>query len=328
MDVSGLAPFPDIPLDIARLLFETAAWEHRPTARSLVLVSKVVRQWVEPLLYYSVALCTSSNLVAFHYSIFSRNDDAFFSRTVKVLCVGNRDTGALASIIHPAEQIWTCATAVLEVCTGVQRLAIWLIGPELRHTTVANGCLRPTHMSLLDLTSDYGWHSRQECVEILPRSLTHLNLDCENHEDIEEIPWQEIFARCPNLAHIIISGHAVSENFESGELFPVVVAPLLPELPDTVTTLCITTTFMCDPSVRNQLDFITNASDRVVVVSEDIGFRGLVRGLYAFEKEHTFDSEWGSWRGEDTWELVEKCVADRKRRRHDERNTEDVLIYQ
>ncbi|KAF9017741.1 hypothetical protein BDZ89DRAFT_1074585 [Hymenopellis radicata] len=324
MDASGLAPFPDIPIDIARLLFETAAWEHRPTARSLVLVSKVVRQWIEPMLYYSVALCTSSNLVAFHYSIFSRNDDAFFSRTVKVLCIGNRDTGALASLIHPAEQIWTCARAVLEVCTGVQRLAIWLIGRELelRHLPAVSGCLRPTHMSLLDLT-DYGWHSRQECVEILPRSLTHLNLDCENHDDIEEIPWQEIFARCPNLAHIIISGHAVSENFESGELFSLVIAPLIPELPDTVTTLCI----MCDPSERvslfqDQLDSIANASDRIVVVSEDISFRGQVCGLYVFEKEHTFDSEWGSWRGEDTWELVEKCVAERKRKRYDERNTE------
>ncbi len=40
-----VVPFPDIPLDIARLLFETAAWEHPPTAYSLALVSKVVRRW-------------------------------------------------------------------------------------------------------------------------------------------------------------------------------------------------------------------------------------------------------------------------------------------
>ncbi|KAF8912688.1 hypothetical protein CPB85DRAFT_1301133 [Mucidula mucida] len=303
-----VVPFPDIPLDIARLLFETAAWEHPPTAYSLALVSKVVRRWIDPLLYYSVTLGTSASLVAFHHSITMRHNDAFFSRTVKVLCIGSRTSGTLGlpSDIYPVERIWACVRAVLDVCTGAQRLALWLIDreEELCHLPVIHGGLRPTHMSLLDLT-DYGFKSRQECVEILPSSLTHLNLDCENYDDFEDIPWQEIFSRW--------------------DLFSLVVAPLIPDLPDAITTLGIFTMVPSEevdlPVFQTQLDLITNATDRIVVVAEDISLRGQLSGLYVFEDGHKYDAEWGSWRGEDTWDIIEKGVADRKRKRHDQRNT-------
>ncbi|KAF8999218.1 hypothetical protein BDZ89DRAFT_1082821 [Hymenopellis radicata] len=328
MDALQLSSLPDIPSDIARLLLEAAAWEDRPTAYNLVLVSKVVRQWIDPILHYSVALCMSKELIAFHKSIISRNDNAFFSRAVKVLCIGDRSTGGLPppGPDYPNPKVWTWVKAVLNACRGVDRLAVWLIGRdlELDQFTGKSGPLHPTHMSLLDLTA-HGWIARQDCINILPGSLTHLNLDCEGNEDIEDIPWKDIFARCPNLAHILLSGRAIHDNFNDGELFSHVVDPIVSELPDTIATfsMVVAPDTISDRGVHifeDQLNTVAKASDRFVVVCHDISYRGQIQGLLAFEKDHTFDSEWGNWRDMDTWELAEKCVANRKRKRHDERS--------
>ncbi|KAF8999222.1 hypothetical protein BDZ89DRAFT_727309 [Hymenopellis radicata] len=273
METLQLLPFPDMPTDIERLLLETAAWEDDSSAYSLVLVSKLVRQWIDPILYHSVALCTSTQLSLFHYSMILRDDPAFFSRAVKVLCIGNQNSRR-----HAIADIWPWAQDVLEVCTGVERLAVWLIGRtlELRTFTGNLGRLRPTHMSLIDMTN-HGWHGGPDCVQVLPNSLTHLNLDCDSNQDIEDIPWQEIFARCPNLAHISLSGYA--------------------------------------PLSRRSL-----WSSRI-----SIPRRQQIRGLHVFEKEHSFDSEWGSWRGEDTWDLAQKCVATRKIK-HDNKRIQVLFL--
>ncbi len=127
------------------------------------------------------------------------------------------------------------------------------------------------------------------------------------------------------LAHIILSGRTICSTFDSGDLFSLVVAPLIPDLPDAITTLGIFTMVPSEevdlPVFQTQLDLITNATDRIVVVAEDISLRGQLSGLYVFEDGHKYDAEWGSWRGEDTWDIIEKGVADRKRKRHDQRNT-------
>ncbi|KAF9018278.1 hypothetical protein BDZ89DRAFT_1073979, partial [Hymenopellis radicata] len=323
-----LSPLPDMPIDIARLIFETAAWENGATAYRLVLVSKVVREWIEPILYNSVVICTGSKLAAFHDSIISRNDNAFFSRAVKVLCLGDRSTGMLKCPHHSIAAIWPWARAILEVCTGVQRLAVWLIDHdlELHRFTRNSGRLRPTHMSL-DIT-DHSWDSaRLDWVKILPESLTHLNLDCGSYQDITDILWLEIFAWCPNLAHVSLSGYAARVRFIDGELFSLIVSPLMSQLPATVATFAVVMPETWHPYSRdkdreleNQLDAISEASDRFVVVSHDFCPRRQIRGLQAFEEPHAFDSEWGRWRGEDTWDLAQKCVANRLKK-YGERNT-------
>ncbi|KAF9018283.1 hypothetical protein BDZ89DRAFT_1073985 [Hymenopellis radicata] len=293
-----LSPLPDMPIDIA---------QDGATAYRLVLVSNV--------------------LAAFHESIISRNDNAFFSRAVKVLCLGDRSTGMLKCPDHPIAAIWPWARAILEVCNGVQRLAVWLIDHdlELHRFTRNSGRLRPTHMSL-DITN-HSWHAILDWVKILPESLTHLNLDCENNQDIKDIPWLEVFAWCPNLAHMSLSGYAVSAHFfDDGELFSVIVPSLMSQLPATVATFTMVMAIGLpysrdkDRVLENQLDAISEASDRFVVVSHDFCPRRQIRSLQAFEEPHAFDSEWGRWRGEDTWDLAQKCVANRLKK-YDERNT-------
>ncbi|KAF9017742.1 hypothetical protein BDZ89DRAFT_369453 [Hymenopellis radicata] len=286
-----LSPFPDIPIDIARLIFETAAWDHGTTAYSLVLVSKDVREWIDPILYHSVALCTGSQLVAFRDSMISRNDSVFFSRAVKVLCIGDRSTGILKYPDPPVDDMWLQARAVLKACTGVKCLAVWLGGYDkaLHHLTGAgsSGRLRPTHMSLIDIAK-HCWHGG---LDVLPNSLTHLNLDCESNQDIEDISWQEIFARCPDLAHISLSGNAVRESSDDSELFSI-VSPVMSQLPVTVATftMVIARDPDCQETVRmlEQLATISESSDRFVMVSHDISPHKQIRGLHVFEKKHTF----------------------------------------
>ncbi|KAF9017732.1 hypothetical protein BDZ89DRAFT_1074573 [Hymenopellis radicata] len=278
-----LSPFPDIPIDIARLIFETAVWDDGTTAYSLVLVSKVVREWIDPILYNSVTLYTKSQLVAFRASIISRNDSAFFSRAVKVLCIGDRSTATLDT------------SSVLKACTCVKCLAVWLVGHDLalHHLTDAGSSsrLRPTHMSLTDITK-HCWHGG---LDVLPNSLTHLNLDCLSNQDMKDIPWQESLFR---------------ESSDDNELFSI-VSPVMSQLPLTVETF--TMVIARDPDshetarMLEKLATISEASDRFVVVSHDISPHREIRGLHVFEKKHTFDSEWG---------VGEKCVASRKIKQH------------
>ncbi|KAF9026299.1 hypothetical protein BDZ89DRAFT_1067648 [Hymenopellis radicata] len=76
--------FPDLPLDVARLLLEAAAWSDRlSTARNLTLVSKDVRQWIDPILHHTVALDTPTKLYAFAAAVIAHKA----SRTTFVLCV-------------------------------------------------------------------------------------------------------------------------------------------------------------------------------------------------------------------------------------------------
>ncbi|KAF8909188.1 hypothetical protein CPB85DRAFT_754871 [Mucidula mucida] len=260
-----LVPFPDIPTDIARLILETAAWKDDKTAYTLVFVSKVVRQWIDPILYHSVTLSTSKQLAAFRDSIISRCDAAFFSRAVKRHCIGDLSIGTLETRHHSAANIWTWMRAALEACTGVERLAIWLTTREMELHWLArnNDHLRPTHMSF-DV-NEHDWDDRPDSVTIFP----HLNLDCFTNQDIEDIPWQAIFARCPNLAHISLSGTAVQHSSYDCTLFSLIVSPLLSLLPAIVVVFAIVLSShpqSLDRMLEDQIDAISEASDRFVVV--------------------------------------------------------------
>ncbi len=215
--------------------------------------------------------------------------------------------------------------AALEACTGVERLAIWLTTREMELHWLAcnNDHLRPTHMSFDVNQQD--WDDRPDSIKIFPESLTHLNLDCFTNQDIEDIPWQAMFAHCPNLAHISLSGSAVQHSSYDCTLFSLIVPPLLSLLPATVVVFAIVLSphpHSLNRILEEQIDAISEASDRFVVVCHGmISPDAQVFGLQVFKEKHTLASEWGSWRGEDTWDLADKCIAARKRNPHIKRNT-------
>ncbi len=272
-----------------------------------------------------MVLFRSPELTSFHNSIISRNDNAFFSRAVKVLSIGDRFSGDIPSPDPDLrrDKVWASVKAVLNACRGVGRLALWIENCrdlEMERFTGKDGSLHPTRMSLLNLTADL-YISKQDCkVTFLPGSLTHLNLDSEHSVDIDIIRWKDIYVCCPNLAHILLSGNAISDNFNNGELFSHVVEPIVAKLPDTVATI----TIVVEPEdmilrddvhlFEEQLDAIAEVSNRFVVVCHDTSYRGQVQGLHVVENDHTlFDSEWGDWQDMDeTWEFAERYVTNRR----------------
>ncbi|KAF8909459.1 hypothetical protein CPB85DRAFT_1435662 [Mucidula mucida] len=130
MSLDSLQSFPDLPTDVVRCLFEVAAYEDLCTAEHLTRVSKIVRKWIDPILYHTIDLCTISQLVQFHHSIMLCNEPVFFARSVKFLCLGDFSNGEFymaALCLQPTfERQKELVQTVLNTCSGVTRLAVWL----------------------------------------------------------------------------------------------------------------------------------------------------------------------------------------------------------
>ncbi|KAF8909174.1 hypothetical protein CPB85DRAFT_1307979 [Mucidula mucida] len=216
------------------------------------------------LVFVSKVVRQCKQLAAFRDSIISRSDTAFFSCAVKRLCIGDLSIGTLEFRHHSAANIWTWMRAALEACTGVERLAIWLTTREME-------------MHWLACNND---HLRP----------THMSFDA-------------MFAHCPNLAHISLSGTAVQHSSYDCTPFSLIVSPLLSLLPATVVVFAIVLSphpHSLNRILEEQIDAISEASDRFVVVCH---------GTISLQEKHTLASEWGSWRGEDTWDLAENSLA-------------------
>ncbi|KAF9026282.1 hypothetical protein BDZ89DRAFT_1134859 [Hymenopellis radicata] len=138
--------FPDLPLDVVRLLLEEAAWSDRfTTAHNLTLVSKDVRQWIEPILYHTVTLDTSTKLYAFAATVTSRNNRDFFRRTVKVLIIGDLEIGHFSGdIILVGDSV----SVVLAACADIKCFAFWVDAPAPIALPVTIHP-HPTHLSLI-----------------------------------------------------------------------------------------------------------------------------------------------------------------------------------
>ncbi|KAF9026294.1 hypothetical protein BDZ89DRAFT_1067643 [Hymenopellis radicata] len=227
---------PDVPLDVARLVLEEAAWSDRfTTARNLTLVSKDVRQWIDPILHHTVALDTPTKLYVFAATVIARNDPEFFGRTVKVLTIGNLELGHFSETgIELADSM----TVVLTACTSIERFAFWMHAsgymplPPAMHP-------HPTHLSLavrIELDSfDF-------LIEMTSPSLTHLHLDFALFgADFARYTfigaWSEIFRQCPGLTHLKLSGKAL-ETLRVQD-FTRALNPAVSRLPETVTRLMI-----------------------------------------------------------------------------------------
>ncbi|KAF9026307.1 hypothetical protein BDZ89DRAFT_1067654, partial [Hymenopellis radicata] len=117
--------FPDLPVHVARLLIEVAAWSNRPTtARNLVLVSKTVRQWIDPILHHTIVLDTEPKFYAFVAAVASRKDPDFFRRNVRVLAIGNFELGGFPNATDdvPPDNLHDGFAVIFGACTESPRL--------------------------------------------------------------------------------------------------------------------------------------------------------------------------------------------------------------
>ncbi|KAF9029901.1 hypothetical protein BDZ89DRAFT_691902 [Hymenopellis radicata] len=170
----------NLPVDIARQVIETAVVMDRKSALAFVLVSKTLREWIDPLLYHTVVLDSYRKGQLFVSAMFRRNDPGFFERNVKTLSINHDVYRAHIEYLLP-------------ICRGVISLAFWNRNRILKPYA---SILSPLRLSVTNLTKSQ--------VVILPSSITHLNIFFTEDLSLADFPptWSEVFKQCPNLTHI------------------------------------------------------------------------------------------------------------------------------
>ncbi|KAF9026310.1 hypothetical protein BDZ89DRAFT_1067659 [Hymenopellis radicata] len=309
MDWVTVKPFPDLPADVAQYLLEKAAWEDACTAEALTRVSKIVRQWIDPILYHTVTLHTVPQLMGFAESISARNDSAFFARSVKILRLGDFTRGEFKVIDGRIVSFNATTTEhvriVLNECSGVRRLAFWLLDSEDLHAfTVSSGYIRLSHLSILDVRAQR--LTLDEYVKFVPLSVTHLHLyynptypSTEVEDHVQSIPWQ-LFAAYSGLSHFCLSG-PIARCFLTDRDFISLVTDPLTALPSNIATFVLYVDYLPSmdtqsyiDSVASNLETLSAASDRLVVISQaDPDYYRQIANFHCFSKDCDIESDWG-----------------------------------
>ncbi|KAF9023897.1 hypothetical protein BDZ89DRAFT_146001 [Hymenopellis radicata] len=324
--IAKLHPFADLPIDIARLLLETAAEMDRATALTLALVSKTVRQWMEPMIYRSIALPNANKVMAFARVVQSRNDPTFFALNVKTLCIGDIESGGGKTFETFPHNELHAISLIFSTCTGVESLGYWVIR-DVDTPNAQQDILSPvhqfafedlgafhhlTHLSILDLKA-------RSSLDFLPPRLTHLHVDCfDDDENITEVHWASVFARCNHLTHILLSGRGLNWSIINRSGPRNLLLPLISLLPTTLLLFAVSVVpdeqlFLASelPGEKIKLEGLAT-DERVVIICPQSRFFGQIDGLHCFEKDHNFESDWVYGHEDDVWEFAESIVASRR----------------
>ncbi|KAJ7600401.1 hypothetical protein C8J56DRAFT_910153, partial [Mycena floridula] len=202
-----MQPYPDLPEDICRLILETAVEQDRLAALHLVLVSRRVQRWIEPLLYRVIELRPTKRVARFQWTITASSKPAsFFAIHVQKLFISNvYDTRAIAII--------------LSVCTGVKSLAAWSLELPVAGITLRSSIRRlsldvdalrrirfgnPEYLTHLQFTSPISPALIQSTLAEFT-NLTHLAL-VPGPEDDKSITdcVAEIALYIPSTVHIVL----------------------------------------------------------------------------------------------------------------------------
>ncbi|KAJ7587128.1 hypothetical protein C8J56DRAFT_1051420 [Mycena floridula] len=188
--MAATAPFPDIPLDIMRLIFEAVIEEDCYYALDLMLLARRVWNWVEPLLYRVVIISSNRRAQKFLRTI-TMYPDTLGIRVRKILiCSG--------VAVNTARTIFSALP-------NLQSLAVWICGPFFSADTLTKApSLRRLSISLHsdNMTSKVD----ATAISSLPNSLTHLELNSA----LNPAQFQSVFQHLPQLTHLM--AHLVDER--------------------------------------------------------------------------------------------------------------------
>ncbi|KAF9447728.1 hypothetical protein P691DRAFT_801918 [Macrolepiota fuliginosa MF-IS2] len=111
-------PFPDLPVDIVRLIFEKAM-EATPMPVHFALVSRRVQHWVEPLIYRNLTFRHPTSFTLFYRTLRNRRyspskSTSFFAKHVKSLHIVNKTAPKMERMI-----------AIGRVLKGLRATAGW-----------------------------------------------------------------------------------------------------------------------------------------------------------------------------------------------------------
>ncbi|KAF8996393.1 hypothetical protein BDZ89DRAFT_807685 [Hymenopellis radicata] len=196
------ASFNELSIDVLRHLLETTALDDRKTALTLVLLSKAVREWIDPIIYRRAVL-TMENILQFERTIRVRNDVAFFARNVRVLSLA----------ITRSPEYAQAAAHILSICTGIKSVA-W---QSFSASFPPMNSISPTHICIVEPSSDD--------MALLPPSVTHLALSAETFKDAETLTVMDVDFDGLFPAHFI---HYVLSELASDVKYLIVVFPPTP----------------------------------------------------------------------------------------------------
>ncbi|KAJ3567016.1 hypothetical protein NP233_g6631 [Leucocoprinus birnbaumii] len=105
-----------LPYDVERTILEYAAASDRPMALTLMLVSREVRRWIEPILYRHITLSDIAQADAFIRTLDSPHSRSptFFSNTIKSLSFTYGIT------FHQAARILATCTSATSLATRIE----------------------------------------------------------------------------------------------------------------------------------------------------------------------------------------------------------------
>ncbi|KAF9018713.1 hypothetical protein BDZ89DRAFT_1073640, partial [Hymenopellis radicata] len=278
----------ELSTDVLRLLLETTALDDRKTALSLVLLSKPVREWIDPIIYRRAVL-TMQNILQFERTIRVRNDTAFFARNVRVLSFNFKQT------LEPSQ----AAAHILSICTGIRSLA-WQTLPTCFPRT---NSMSLTHMYLDEPSSHH--------MALLPSSVTHLALSAETFNDVETL--NVMGTRAPNLTHIML--YDLGVDFDNH--FPAhYIHYLLSNLPSAVKYVIVVFPPTPRGGTHSFARFISQLKDpRFVPVCLEARYhRDAIPGLACYAHDHDIADDWGYRLGkdEDVWTFAEEFARERE----------------
>nr|GAT45663.1 predicted protein [Mycena chlorophos] len=178
-------PFPELPADLQREIFETTVAIHREMGPVLARVARCVKGWVEPLLYNTLELQPSSipRLLA-----------AFQSKAPTFLQTNVRHLRLYGSIPTSALQL------VTERCSSVSDLCMLGLFSSPGHAAILAPYLAA--LPLRRLSANEAFISAVFTQEHLPKyaSLTHL--DALPHLNAAGVDWPAVLPFLPALTHL------------------------------------------------------------------------------------------------------------------------------
>ncbi|KAF9009312.1 hypothetical protein BDZ89DRAFT_1078515, partial [Hymenopellis radicata] len=188
----------------------------RATALQLVVVSKAVFEWIDPIIYRVVVFASVDSTKSFWTAIQTRGPESF-ARNVKTLVFDGHWWPPDSTILR----------LIFSACTGVTSLTWWIFYEDVPlYARPDTPSLFPTHLYLFEK-----YPFAMTCI---PCSVTHISLSTEYMARLRTDTLAQIVARCPSLTHICVSDclPLVFDIYKNG--FSEYVNDLLDLVPPTV----------------------------------------------------------------------------------------------
>ncbi|KIY72872.1 hypothetical protein CYLTODRAFT_417645 [Cylindrobasidium torrendii FP15055 ss-10] len=298
------------PVEIFRLILEMASHSDRRTALNLIYVSKMIKQWTEPLLYRTVILTSGTFTVKLFYCLTLRANGAeFFARNIETLVVCRMmPSGFRFSDCIPPEGFLDrlqsfgqylsddpAGTATL-ICRARNLRRAYLC-PETEQYDVIRPALSASSITHLAIRGDECVYDLVTCMP----NLTHLALDCELDMAQHAHADGNITTPCPEL---------FDKPLRQWEYILIIVgSPMRVEFTPSGSCWDILTRTPVDPRFVWVTRELKSVFDKVSVTEYVAG--GPSEGLlYLNANDPTFARHRED--REDMWDVIERIVDERR----------------